>query len=450
MDHFEDFWKPWLQKNGYACTFAQRGLKPEGDSAGGKEDGCLIAWKSKVFHPVADTEEVVDMNDLTGLDRSDRERYQRHNVGLIIHLARVSSLGSRKSPCATAPKWVVDTSVLGDEIRVASSSSSSSSVSVSASSLSSTAAAVSPLSYPPWKTQWKILSSQHEETRTMSRRQSRSATPALEHIICVANVHLFWNPDHEDVKQWQAVYLLTRLKKALTFSRYLPVSSRHSASGQSLSQQGSHESSSDSCTSDSSRHDGVVHSSNTNAVQQRDLPLLLCGDFNSLPHSQVYEYLTKGTSVSFTHHKSVALSSPKFICDFPLHKHTKWLRAIGLDVEYINKTTGEDYPSRLFRSARKEGRILITRNKRLVKRKGCPRYVLLKVDDGPGTIHQILNYAAAYPTKQPWWSWQLPHRQFNSRCTLCNGKLKTVKFHKGLFQREKKCEYLPSLLPRVG
>eukprot|EP00742_Colponemidia_sp_Colp-10_P006180 GILJ01006616.1.p1 GENE.GILJ01006616.1~~GILJ01006616.1.p1 ORF type:complete len:551 (+),score=79.29 GILJ01006616.1:357-2009(+) len=61
--------------------------------------------------------------------------------------------------------------------------------------------------------------------------------------LCVANTHIFWDPDFPDVKLWQTHTLIQELEKF---------------------------------------------------VCARDLPLLLCGDFNSVPESSVYELLREG------------------------------------------------------------------------------------------------------------------------------------------------------------
>lgn len=58
--------------------------------------------------------------------------------------------------------------------------------------------------------------------------------------MCVANTHIFWDPEFADVKLWQTWVLCQELSKL---------------------------------------------------VLSRDLPLLLCGDFNSVPNSAVYQLL---------------------------------------------------------------------------------------------------------------------------------------------------------------
>jgi CCR4-NOT transcription complex subunit 6 len=63
---------------------------------------------------------------------------------------------------------------------------------------------------------------------------------STQRLLCVANVHTYWNPEFADVKLWQTWILCQELEKL---------------------------------------------------VVARSLPLLLCGDFNSMPDSAVYELL---------------------------------------------------------------------------------------------------------------------------------------------------------------
>lgn len=72
--------------------------------------------------------------------------------------------------------------------------------------------------------------SQGRRPRTRKRRK-----------MCVANTHIFWDPEYADVKLWQTWVLCQELSKL---------------------------------------------------VLSRDLPLLLCGDFNSVPNSAVYQLLS--------------------------------------------------------------------------------------------------------------------------------------------------------------
>ncbi|KAI9364449.1 Endonuclease/exonuclease/phosphatase [Zopfochytrium polystomum] len=85
---------------------------------------------------------------------------------------------------------------------------------------------------------------------------------APNHRTLVANAHLHWDPSYKDVKLVQTAMLVEEITRlAATFSR-LPGGSSGSADA-------------------------------TNAAST--LPILLCGDFNSLPNSGVYEFLSRGS-----------------------------------------------------------------------------------------------------------------------------------------------------------
>lgn len=77
-----------------------------------------------------------------------------------------------------------------------------------------------------------------ESRRHKTRRKRR---------LCVANTHVFWDPDFSDVKLWQSLVLCQELDKL---------------------------------------------------VLSRNLPLIICGDFNSTLESAVYDFLRHGQILS--------------------------------------------------------------------------------------------------------------------------------------------------------
>ncbi len=62
-----------------------------------------------------------------------------------------------------------------------------------------------------------------------------------------------------------------------------------------------------------------------------------------------------------------------FIADSMLGKLTKWLRIAGVDVEYKKDITDEE----LIRRANSEGRVILTRDRFVVKRKAAQDYLLI-------------------------------------------------------------------------
>lgn len=80
-----------------------------------------------------------------------------------------------------------------------------------------------------------VLEELHGGAAATHRRRKRR--------LCVATTHIFWDPEYADVKLWQTWVLLQELEKL---------------------------------------------------IMHRNYPLVLCGDFNSMPDSSVYQLLTTG------------------------------------------------------------------------------------------------------------------------------------------------------------
>jgi uncharacterized protein with PIN domain len=97
---------------------------------------------------------------------------------------------------------------------------------------------------------------------------------------------------------------------------------------------------------------------------------------------------------------------PRFIADAMLGKLARWLRILGYDAAFDTKIRDEDLIAR----ARAEGRILLTRDTRLVLRRGMPDFLLLESQDPPEQIRQVLRE----------FDLQVNAGEFLSRCLLCN------------------------------
>jgi len=81
-----------------------------------------------------------------------------------------------------------------------------------------------------------------EDLHIKTTHSSQATGPNGGHVLCVVNTHILCDPGSADVKLWQAHLLLQTLKQ-------MPIN---------------------------------------------NMPLLICGDFNSTPESAVYEYLRRG------------------------------------------------------------------------------------------------------------------------------------------------------------
>lgn len=80
--------------------------------------------------------------------------------------------------------------------------------------------------------------------------------------VIISNAHLHWDPQYKDVKLVQTAMLVEELEKII--SKYAALASRYPT------------------------HVAL-------AANPSRYPIILCGDFNSLPNSGVYEFLSRAT-----------------------------------------------------------------------------------------------------------------------------------------------------------
>ena len=101
----------------------------------------------------------------------------------------------------------------------------------------------------------------------------------------------------------------------------------------------------------------------------------------------------------------------KFVVDGMLGKLAKWLKILGLDVVYDNKA--ED--SALVRLARKQGRVLLTRDVRLQEGAGDIPSLFIESEKWGEQVEQVLRELNLRPEVKPY-----------SRCLQCNVELKKL------------------------
>lgn len=194
----------------------------------------------------------------------------------------------------------------------------------------------------------------------------------------ISTGHLYWNPNKPEVKLAQTVYWIDKLRS-------------YASNGATL------------------------------------CPIIVTGDFNSIPTSEPYKYLTEVMDMSsdesamqFLQISSEKLygSSVKFLCDSTLMRLCKWLRSLGIDaaiVEDISNTkkpTAKDYQN-FFDRARLEQRIILTTSRSLRDRASCPRSTLIRT--------QKLEDALVLLCKE--YNIQLSKEKFLSVCGKCGGSI---------------------------
>ena len=99
-----------------------------------------------------------------------------------------------------------------------------------------------------------------------------------------------------------------------------------------------------------------------------------------------------------------------YIADAMLGRLAKWLRTLGFDVEYAAGVDDDDLVARV----EETGKVLITRDTRLVKRRALKgRCILLTANDSLVQLKELLPFLPEPPG-------------LFSRCTECNGVLEEV------------------------
>ncbi len=100
----------------------------------------------------------------------------------------------------------------------------------------------------------------------------------------------------------------------------------------------------------------------------------------------------------------------KFAADKMLGRLARWLRIIGQDVTYGDHLTGYG----LIRSARKEGRLILTRD-RTIARKNPPEYLLIPSDQFRDQLKQVIEAFGLDPLKNAF-----------TRCVECNTRFEAM------------------------
>src|SRR5262245_53354031 len=103
-------------------------------------------------------------------------------------------------------------------------------------------------------------------------------------------------------------------------------------------------------------------------------------------------------------------AGPRFIADVMVGRLARWLRIAGFDVLYSNSFEDDE----IMAIARREGRIILTRDRGLEARVEPSEVILIQNDDYELQLRQVLE---RFPRQSI---------QLFSRCPECNGELAAV------------------------
>ena len=103
-----------------------------------------------------------------------------------------------------------------------------------------------------------------------------------------------------------------------------------------------------------------------------------------------------------------AKGSPRFVADVMLGRLAKWLRIAGFDVLYSNTYSDDE----LVRISNREGRVLLSRDTRLLVRKAVRQFIFLESQDLQMQIRQVFKTMHIGGLSSPL-----------TRCLSCNEKL---------------------------
>jgi uncharacterized protein with PIN domain len=102
---------------------------------------------------------------------------------------------------------------------------------------------------------------------------------------------------------------------------------------------------------------------------------------------------------------------PRFLADRMVGRLAKWLRILGYDTAYLPQLS----PQGLLREGRRQDRILLTRDTRLLRQKDAPPLVFIRDDHFREQLKQVVTECRLMPLELLF-----------SRCSECNQVLEAV------------------------
>lgn len=102
---------------------------------------------------------------------------------------------------------------------------------------------------------------------------------------------------------------------------------------------------------------------------------------------------------------------PRFLADRMVGRLGKWLRILGYDTAYLPHLS----PQGLLREGRRQGRILLTRDTRLLRQKDAPPFIFIRDDHFREQLKQVIQECQLTSIASLF-----------SRCAECNEMLEAV------------------------
>ncbi|MSQ48424.1 MAG: hypothetical protein EXR78_08620 [Deltaproteobacteria bacterium] len=102
---------------------------------------------------------------------------------------------------------------------------------------------------------------------------------------------------------------------------------------------------------------------------------------------------------------------PRFLADRMVGRLATWLRILGYDTAYLPHLS----PQGLLREGRRQGRILLTRDSRLLRQKDVPSLIFIRDDHFRGQLKQVIVECRLTPMASLF-----------ARCSECNQVLEAV------------------------
>lgn len=149
------------------------------------------------------------------------------------------------------------------------------------------------------------------------------------------------------------------------------------------------------------------------------VPIIFTGDFNMLPDSKAYHYLTRASKFP---PEIMESSEVKLLLFGDLHRVCRWLRMLAIDTEFVKPESKDGmHLKSLLNNSKDEKRIVVTQSKRIIERKDCSRFILLPQKMNPEQVLKHLVRSLGVESL-------VRHNinNFITRCVLCNAIVEKI------------------------